>query len=533
MKGQKTEIGRQTAQTVLLFAAACFLFAFVSIPARAQVTVSSPASGYPITDNLEIRQSHPVTGNRRPHRGVDYGTPLGTTINTPGPVTCHSDPGGWGTYARVQLGCNVELLYAHLSSCSGGATSVVTGNSGGSTGPHLHFELKVAGCTVDPEVAYGQDLCRGAVKDSLYNDAKTKLGEFATCSASGSSDNDNPTPPTYDPTVGEDTVVEVPTGGRDPVTGIINLGPPYVFVRERDGRVRIEPIVIPGPNTFPPMPPTTDNVVDRTGAGGPVTGCATDTWVEMVNKSVLEVRREMLYNQRYIAKADSILAYSCFSEQMSHAGDTLGVLSESQNWVNRQIDVGADAPVTINVELSTTSLDGAINASALNAYENFLNGSFNHTYLGGMEGMSVAAGLDLEESPGSPQAYANCGTMYQVWQMAKCMNMSDQPLFRQFEELITPESDPRIYPETMSCLNTGITQNMINLARGIATQFDPIVTDLEYLSPPPGTCAPAIFTGVSVVHRIGADRISELVNDAQDAVCVSPGCTFINGQCSP
>lgn len=524
----------------------CLFVLLFSLPlqnAYAQVIVQRPVpADTPIRDPLEIRQSHPITGDRRPHRGIDYAIAQGTSITTVSPVTCHSNPGGWGTYARANLGCGVQLLYAHLSQCQGGTTTVLSGGArgtpgaGGSTGPHLHLELTINGCTVDPEVAYGQDLCLGATKESLYADARTKLAEFATCGAPAT-DQTNTQPPPIDPNTGEQSVTEVPTGGINPATGMINLGPPYVYVIQHDGRVRIEPITHGEDNEYPPLEPTTDDLVQEGNQGGTPSSCSADTWAEMVNQSVLMVRREMIMNQTIVTKPDSILAYSCFYDFARHAGETLGTFSEAQDWVNRQVEVGFGESrlITLNAELSTDSLDGAINIGAINAYENFMLGQFNHAFLGGQLRPDMELDFTDEHADAGPQAYQPCGVMNAVWDAAREMDANDitPNLFPDFAELIEPDSDPRIYPQNMSCMNTGITQNMIDIANGAQTEFSTAGAAMNAAAAAPeNECGRTFYTGVTVIRRQGAGIIANNV-ESPDGFCEFSNCTFRDGACSP
>lgn len=85
------------------------------------------------------------------HNGTDYGLPSGTTVLAahPGTIRVASDPGGYGTYIEV-VASQVKTVYAHLSTVLVSTGSQVvegqviakSGNTGNSTGPHLHFGLK-------------------------------------------------------------------------------------------------------------------------------------------------------------------------------------------------------------------------------------------------------------------------------------------------------------------------------------------------------------------------------------------------------
>ena len=101
-------------------------------------------------------------GVSRTHNGIDYATAVGTPIRAAanGVVIATSSgwSGGYGNQIVVSHGNGVATRYAHLSSVRISSGTVVTqgqiigysGNSGNSTGPHLHFEKIVNGRTVNP-----------------------------------------------------------------------------------------------------------------------------------------------------------------------------------------------------------------------------------------------------------------------------------------------------------------------------------------------------------------------------------------------
>ena len=105
---------------------------------------------------------HPIWGDRRFHAGEDIGAPMGTSILAAdsGLVTVIPDNGnGYGNYIMINHGGGRVTLYAHMSgfAVSNGATVTqgqtigYVGSTGNSTGPHLHFEVRVNGATTDPK----------------------------------------------------------------------------------------------------------------------------------------------------------------------------------------------------------------------------------------------------------------------------------------------------------------------------------------------------------------------------------------------
>jgi len=88
------------------------------------------------------------------HNGLDYVAPLGSPVLAAhlGVVQVGNDPGGYGNYVKV-VGSRLTTIYAHLSHVSVKAGDRVqagdqlgnVGSTGNSTGPHLHFGLRIAG----------------------------------------------------------------------------------------------------------------------------------------------------------------------------------------------------------------------------------------------------------------------------------------------------------------------------------------------------------------------------------------------------
>lgn len=109
---------------------------------------------YPITQRYgEIIAG--VTYKGRPHTGIDYACPAGTPIlaSADGIVRRSAfDGGGYGKYVTIEHGSGAATLYAHLNSrdviegqcVKQGDVIGLSGSTGNSTGPHLHFEARRA-----------------------------------------------------------------------------------------------------------------------------------------------------------------------------------------------------------------------------------------------------------------------------------------------------------------------------------------------------------------------------------------------------
>ena len=120
---------------------------------------ASPLPGAKITSPFGMR-THPVRGSREMHEGVDFAAPIGTPVPSvaEGRVKFAGTQTGYGQVIKIAHPGGFETVYAHLSSIavkpgqtvSEGQRIGKTGNSGMSTGPHLHFEFHAAGRLVDP-----------------------------------------------------------------------------------------------------------------------------------------------------------------------------------------------------------------------------------------------------------------------------------------------------------------------------------------------------------------------------------------------
>lgn len=116
-------------------------------------------SGGAITSGYGMRR-HPIFGTGRMHTGVDFGAPAGAPIYavTDGVVVSAGWRGGYGLAVVIDHGGGLATLSAHASSLnvsagqrvSRGQVIAATGSTGQSTGPHLHFEVRVNGQHRDP-----------------------------------------------------------------------------------------------------------------------------------------------------------------------------------------------------------------------------------------------------------------------------------------------------------------------------------------------------------------------------------------------
>lgn len=85
---------------------------------------------------------------------------MGTKIvaSTDGEVVLNSEEGDYGKHLKIQIG-EVSIIYAHCNALyvkqgdkvTQGQEIAEVGSTGNSTGPHLHFEIRISERTVDPQ----------------------------------------------------------------------------------------------------------------------------------------------------------------------------------------------------------------------------------------------------------------------------------------------------------------------------------------------------------------------------------------------
>ncbi|MFM7378964.1 MAG: M23 family metallopeptidase [Erythrobacter sp.] len=141
----------------------------ISVPSR------MPVEGAALTSGFGMR-AHPVLGGMRKHTGIDLAAPTGTPVyaTADGIVSRADWFGGYGLYISVEHGASMQTRFGHLSRLAVAAGDSVkkgdligyVGSTGRSTGPHLHYEVRVEGIAVNPipymveseaQLAYARD----------------------------------------------------------------------------------------------------------------------------------------------------------------------------------------------------------------------------------------------------------------------------------------------------------------------------------------------------------------------------------------
>ena len=149
--------------------------------------LKTPVSGARLTSSFGMRR-HPLLRYNKMHTGVDFGAPTGTPIRAAGSgvVDLAGRHGAYGIAVVLKHGEKYKTLYAHMSRLAAGVRSGTrvnqgqiigyVGTTGRSTGPHLHYEVRVNNKPVNPttiRAAGGRQL---AGKDlTKFRDTKQKV----------------------------------------------------------------------------------------------------------------------------------------------------------------------------------------------------------------------------------------------------------------------------------------------------------------------------------------------------------------------
>ena len=122
----------------------------------------SPLEFSRVTSSFTNSRKHPIYGFHRAPTGVDFGAPTGARVKATGDAVVEfaGRRGGYGNLLVLRHSNGFETYYAHLSafaagvragrSVSQGQIVAFVGSTGASTGPHLHYEVRIAGLPQNP-----------------------------------------------------------------------------------------------------------------------------------------------------------------------------------------------------------------------------------------------------------------------------------------------------------------------------------------------------------------------------------------------
>ena len=125
----------------------------------------NPVISYTRISSFFGMRKHPILGGYRFHSGIDYAAPSGTPIMAPadGTIIERGVKGGYGNAVMLEHKNGMQTLYAHMSQfranqslgmhVKAGSVIGYVGSTGRSTGPHLHYEVRLNGQAVDPSTS--------------------------------------------------------------------------------------------------------------------------------------------------------------------------------------------------------------------------------------------------------------------------------------------------------------------------------------------------------------------------------------------
>jgi murein DD-endopeptidase MepM/ murein hydrolase activator NlpD len=128
--------------------------------------IGQPLAGATLSSPFGVRND-PLCAGAGFHAGLDFGAPAGTPIHAAaaGVVVIAGGCDGYGTCVVIDHGASLATLYGHQSEVLVGVGDQVeagqviglVGSTGRSTGPHLHFEVRLHGLAIDPFLAFTTD----------------------------------------------------------------------------------------------------------------------------------------------------------------------------------------------------------------------------------------------------------------------------------------------------------------------------------------------------------------------------------------
>lgn len=264
-------------------------------------------------------------------------------------------------------------------------------------------------------------------------------------------------------------------------------------------------------------PPNPDGIASCT--------CDADYWESLKSHAWMTAQREISQVQNLIAKPDSVLEYTCFDLFLNlSAGESVaGLHSETALW---------DDPVEIRPKDST---DIALTGSVHAALASWLEGNFDHKYIGGRSNMDYR--ITDEVSSGGYK----CAELTLAWGQAKCMNFFHKEIegfqdgfytYKRYRDEAENYKDVRKLP--MPCSPAFRWLDMHKFSTGeetpwwTETQQEPtehaFATTSKALKP--GQCGDGkVETGVIVQETYSRP------GGHNDAFCTNPGCVFNGSSC--
>lgn len=132
----------------------------------------------PLGDGVKLREIHPVLGTPRWHFGQDFSAPYGTEVYATGAgkvIVAGWSSDGFGYHVIIDHGYGFQTIYGHLSkievplglNIKRGDMVGLTGNSGTSSGPHLHYQINFNGNHQNPLYFFSPDLTTDEYREMI------------------------------------------------------------------------------------------------------------------------------------------------------------------------------------------------------------------------------------------------------------------------------------------------------------------------------------------------------------------------------
>jgi hypothetical protein len=133
---------------------------------------------YRLGDGMKFREKHPVLGTPQWHHGQDFSTPYGTEVYATGSgkvIESGWNNGGFGNCIAIDHGYGYRSTYGHLSNMKvtvgmnvkRGDLIGLTGSTGTSSGPHLHYQIDLFGQHKNPLYFFNNDLTEDEYFDMI------------------------------------------------------------------------------------------------------------------------------------------------------------------------------------------------------------------------------------------------------------------------------------------------------------------------------------------------------------------------------
>lgn len=147
-----------------------------------QPLISPVSVNFKLGDGYRFREVHPVLGTPRMHYGQDFSVPYGTDVYATGDgkvIESGWNSGGFGNYIVIDHGYGLQSTYGHLSeievpkgaNVKRGDLIGLSGSTGTSSGPHLHYQIDQFGEHKNPINFFNND-----ISSEEYNEMIQTLG---------------------------------------------------------------------------------------------------------------------------------------------------------------------------------------------------------------------------------------------------------------------------------------------------------------------------------------------------------------------